>query len=334
VESVATDPELVTKSWFFMSFNVMVRTNERPPRFLPNELGLVEYSLKEGIIRTYHEFPDPGPIPMGYSSQVNLHQKSHKIPNFNFSLSKGKSDRPQAFEKMFLDMIEMVKPSRLQQEVRGKRPLMVFAMPESRDQVKGCLLTMARETKNPKYLDIVRDDLEVLDIALLWYLIAQRKESSRLHAICLDDLSKSTFDHSPETNCPEFHDTEEYETKECAIGYAKRWCYMISDVALKLFDMKPTDKHLPKYEASIYGGASAFPNEDQNWGSRHSGHSFSRFPSREQTNPWADSERVPVVDPMDMRDPRFNANRLRGGLRQDQAPRLMGIGRGQKRPAP
>ena len=48
---------------------------------LPCEVGIVEASLSQGILREYHAFIDPGPIPLGYGHAA-LHAKKnvHGVP--------------------------------------------------------------------------------------------------------------------------------------------------------------------------------------------------------------------------------------------------------------
>jgi len=49
--------------------------------FVPAEICFANFSLAEGIIEIYHDFPDPGVIPRGYKSACKMMaERTHKIP--------------------------------------------------------------------------------------------------------------------------------------------------------------------------------------------------------------------------------------------------------------
>jgi len=63
VKACKTTEELINASFFIVATNVMIKTDGN--EFLPLEIGICQYSIKDGIQSTYHKFIDPGPIPIG-----------------------------------------------------------------------------------------------------------------------------------------------------------------------------------------------------------------------------------------------------------------------------
>jgi hypothetical protein len=50
--------EIINQKFYFIDFTTLCKTEEGD--YLPAELGLVEFSLRDGIKKTYHTFIDPG----------------------------------------------------------------------------------------------------------------------------------------------------------------------------------------------------------------------------------------------------------------------------------
>lgn len=64
-------------SFFIGVFNVLCVTQSKD--YIPNELGLVEYSINDGIIKSLHQFVHCGPPPVGYYRTAMEHsEKNHK----------------------------------------------------------------------------------------------------------------------------------------------------------------------------------------------------------------------------------------------------------------
>ncbi|RWS27448.1 hypothetical protein B4U80_05317 [Leptotrombidium deliense] len=73
---------LKEREFFFIDFNLMcVREDNKSHRFYyPCELGLVKYSMINGIIDEFHTFIDCGDIPVGYFREAFENEANHRIP--------------------------------------------------------------------------------------------------------------------------------------------------------------------------------------------------------------------------------------------------------------
>ena len=65
--------------------DVVALINEPMPSrddWLVSEVSLTSYSIKRGVVDTYHVFVDPGKVWLGYRAQFNEHNEMHHIPEF------------------------------------------------------------------------------------------------------------------------------------------------------------------------------------------------------------------------------------------------------------
>ncbi len=68
--------KIANQRWYFIKFqsfcksdsNGDIKPNYRP-YFVLAEVALIEYTLKDGILKEYHSFIKPNQIPLGYTSQ-------------------------------------------------------------------------------------------------------------------------------------------------------------------------------------------------------------------------------------------------------------------------
>jgi hypothetical protein len=63
VKTCQSCEDLIKASFFIIGSNTMVRTGNN--EYLPLEISIVQYNIKDGIQFTYHKFIDAGPIPLG-----------------------------------------------------------------------------------------------------------------------------------------------------------------------------------------------------------------------------------------------------------------------------
>lgn len=80
VRSSKTRGELEHKAYFFIAVNYFMKTFEGGI-YIPAELSICEYSLKQGVIRTFHTFINPGAKMYGYQLEAQHHSDTtHSLP--------------------------------------------------------------------------------------------------------------------------------------------------------------------------------------------------------------------------------------------------------------
>ena len=94
--------DLLKKKFYLMAFNVLCKTN-KPTTYYPNELGIVEFSVKDGVTNKMHWFLDPcHEVPLGVYNRSKLHaDASHKIPLTGFAQAAGLSQDKERRGKTF-----------------------------------------------------------------------------------------------------------------------------------------------------------------------------------------------------------------------------------------
>lgn len=240
VKACTTTEDMINASFFIIASNVMVMTDDR--KYLPLELGICQYSIKNGISFTYHEFIDPGGVPMGYMRLAKeFCESSHRIPLENFLPAVNN------YEKIVEDIKEILDNSRFTNEVTGSpTPMMVFCREDQIDQNKGVLEFLAN-----KYRATVPHfewDVEVLDLVNLLFHISNSVDKRIVPAVGEDLLSSSAFDYADNTLCG-YH--EDLDNRNCAQGVARKLSYILSQTLCPMFDINPTQNHLPSKRQNV-----------------------------------------------------------------------------------
>lgn len=221
--------------------NVMVKTIEGV--YLPLELGLVKYSVREGVISHYHQFTDPGPVPMGYMHKATTHiNSSHKIPLLGFDQAIGRNDRQREFQGMMDEISIFLNDCYFQYKNRSR--CVIFTREDMVQQLRGSLEFYIETSGHPEWMQLWEEQrLRVADISFLIFRMYGAIGSGISLPLCADIPNITTYDYQP-GSC-------DYHTKEdnnfCALGVCKRWCYLMSDCFLpELPDIEPVEgKHLP-----------------------------------------------------------------------------------------
>ncbi|XP_054156461.1 protein maelstrom homolog [Oppia nitens] len=238
--------ELMDLPIYLMSSCIQCVVNET---YLPLEIGIVEYTIKHGIRRTYHSFIKCGPIPCGYAYSAISHKDAyHKIPLGNFDLA---SDDFQAIGNAVLDLIKSGQKDFLKKNPRNS--LVVFSAEDQIKQNQGVLKWLASKyTTTDDNNDSIYGnksaqdwDIEVFDISCLLLEIFKQMGISRSPVECKNDMTNTCYDYSPDTDC-NYH--EDIECIYCGLGWAKRLAYMMSESLIKRLRFEPFPTHFPKRE--------------------------------------------------------------------------------------
>lgn len=217
------------KKLYFIYFNILVKIKEQN-KFIPIEVGLVEYTIKEGIRRDYHNFIITREIPIGYSREAIEHSETtHGISVI------GLEDKEENYSEVWQDIIDFISPQSGSEDLP---PL--FCPKESIPQNLGSLEWLAEQAGQEDYLD----DIKLWDSNFLHMeLRAGAGSPAASYAIAEEEMKNSSFDYVSGLRC-NFH--EEGDNMYCALGKVKSLCYIISDVMCKLFKITATSKHLPE----------------------------------------------------------------------------------------
>lgn len=231
---------------FIASFNVMCVTQSKD--CIPNELGLVEYTINDGIRNSFHQFIHCGGVPIGYYRTALEHsEETHKLP-LDGMPDAAKS--PEALALLLQKFVDTVAKAKVQ--IDGVTLFPVYTMPNHMEQLRGCLSYLAKHVNNDELAAVVDKQIIVLDVVRLLLWLNQRKTndlSKRPYPVCENDLTMTSYDFTMSALC-EYHCDREIVA--CALGHAKRTCYLLSDVLCKVYEVEATEAHLPKQEPASY----------------------------------------------------------------------------------
>lgn len=65
INAMSNKNHLINTKLFVIASNIVVKTDKN--QYLPLEIGIVQFSIKDGLTDSLHEFINPGQIPLGFS---------------------------------------------------------------------------------------------------------------------------------------------------------------------------------------------------------------------------------------------------------------------------
>lgn len=247
--------EIVNTDFYVVNFNVAVKTKQNA--YIPIEVGIVKFSLKEGIQDSYHEFIDGGKTPIGHGYEVKEHmERVHKLPLYDISeypvtemaATETQEEHVASLENSIAAFNAFVQAERLPvpegTDTKRKYVQPLFTLPDldglGLTQTSGCLKRMATEVEQVGFYE----NYEVLDLTYLMFCLYKRVVGkARPMALCMDDFYRVIHSYEPNTNC-EYHDTT--DTPHCALSRSYRFSYVFLDVLIPVFHIEVTPAHRPK----------------------------------------------------------------------------------------
>lgn len=237
----SSENELLEKPIYIISFNVMC--HDAANEYIPLEIGIVKFTLLDGVVDKVHKFVDAGPVPVGFASEARQHcESTHQIPFEDFALATGLDS--VSYELIVEEIDAFIQEEELFDSSLGQsgvRPL--FAHPNDvREigliQARSCLATMGRRARNVNFAR----SLDVLDITKLLYHFYIKFNRQQFYPICVDKMTSSRFDYIAGIGC-KFHDDK--DCKFCALAQPTKLAFMLADNLCGLLGIPLTDNHTP-----------------------------------------------------------------------------------------
>lgn len=230
LDKAVANNELEKLEFYFISFAYFCVTSGGT--YIPAEMGLVRYSLKDGVMDKLHMFIDPGKLPLGMAYDAKQHSESdHQLPIPPDA--KGEKDNDEIILKMFSFLSQQEKMPPLFTETNDIRMV--------ENILKGIL--------NQGSMD--ENTLLVCPLSEMFYQLKRATESFGMDIktfpsvhIAQAIIQKDVYEYTKDISC-EFHE-DQGNGKYCPLSRCVRWAYIISDsCCLDLsIEMKP-GRHLP-----------------------------------------------------------------------------------------
>lgn len=230
LDKAVANNELEKLEFYFISFAYFCVTSGGT--YIPAEMGLVRYSLKDGVMDKLHMFIDPGKLPLGMAYDAKQHSESdHQLPIPPDAM--GEKDNDEIILKMFSFLSQQEKMPPLFTETNEIKMV--------ENILKGILNQGAME----------ENTLLVCPLSELFYQLKRATESFGLDIktfpsvhIAQAIIQKDVYEYTKDISC-DVHE-EQGNGKYCPLSKCVRWAYIISDsCCLDLsIEMKP-GRHLP-----------------------------------------------------------------------------------------
>lgn len=230
LDKAVANNELEKLEFYFISFAYFCVTSGGT--YIPAEMGLVRYSLKDGVMDKLHMFIDPGKLPLGMAYDAKQHSETdHQLPIPPDAM--GEKDNDEIILKLFSFLSQQEKMPPLFTETNEIKVV--------ENILKGILNQGAME----------ENTLLVCPLSELFYQLKRATESFGLDIktfpsvhIAQAIIQKDVYEYTKDISC-DVHE-EQGNGKYCPLSKCVRWAYIISDsCCLDLsIEMKP-GKHLP-----------------------------------------------------------------------------------------
>jgi len=226
---------VLDQKFYFVSFICLLEE----PKFQPIEVAATEFSLLGGRERSFHRHLNPGPIPQGYRFKAQQHSDlTHKLP------LTGKMQLGDDYTKIYDELFHFLSKG-------GRHIPPIHVKMSECERVEECLKWLATNAGRANHLKRVYE-LEGLMLDLDAHLRGEPQNLMQMKQPATDILNSSVFDYDQGSRC-EFHEdeTNETDTKHCALGQANRYCFCLADYFCTNHEIQITERHLPPKQNDV-----------------------------------------------------------------------------------
>jgi hypothetical protein len=255
IRTLFSSPENVPDDVFMMIDVVCMLENKIPshtPSYLPAEVSLFLYTIRSGVTKTYHQFINPGPIPLGYHARYQEYQKYHCI-------EENSPEMENNVETVFEDVCGIVNNCPELIRSRKLRLLPVFCISSEIDKNQ-----IAIDFIVQKHRQATQDDpgfsIKVYPVEYLITDLMMYKSSQAIIDVEMvrDNLLQEEFEYVDKIRC-KLHD--DHEAQVCSYAVCKQLCFKMSSMLIKLYGVPLTVAHFPTvlspdYQAGVKLGVN------------------------------------------------------------------------------
>ncbi|KAF7994650.1 hypothetical protein HCN44_004122 [Aphidius gifuensis] len=201
--------------------------------YIPAEFAVIEFSLKEGQIRYFHQIIRTK-FELGYTREaLEISDASHKLTE---NMKQGEDDFTVMYDKL-------VKFLRNDDKKSGKLPA-IYTTKEMANIVP-CLLERLTQAAGVPEDTLTLYSLEYLFGTMMTYVSSKFAGITNPHLIASSELEKGAFSYSPDLEC-DFHKTIADSSIHCSLSIVRQWVFAVCDFCCGEFKitMKP-GIHLP-----------------------------------------------------------------------------------------
>lgn len=210
--------------------------------YLPCEVGVSEWTLADGVLRTCSFVVKPDQIPCGYKSMCReISESTHQVP-FN-GFAGAESDYPGLWIRLrnFIN----------QDEHLAEYPP-VFTLTAEVEPLTGCLQWL-----HERSMDRRRSPFRVYRLELLLFELLQLAGRPQLEAQCADTLRSGMHDHVLDIAC-RFH-ADGDNARHCARAMAHRAAYTILELVSPMFGVALVgNRHVPQAPSGNFQAEEPF----------------------------------------------------------------------------
>ncbi|XP_056415855.1 protein maelstrom homolog isoform X3 [Hyla sarda] len=192
--------------------------------YVPCEIGCVRYSLQNGVMDSFHDFIDPGELPLGFRYHCQAgSDATHQIPVSGFELAN------RDYHNLFHSLCNFISPP-------PKRGTAVYCKNVDLYRVGWCLQWLSVKAGIENLFQL--QDIESLIIKFYREKLNEEPSKSSVNRL----LDVVQWDYASNTRCKWHEDNDMWY---CALASCKKITYCISRALASVYDVTLTAAHLP-----------------------------------------------------------------------------------------
>ncbi|CAH2090143.1 unnamed protein product [Euphydryas editha] len=222
---------LTTMDIYLMDVNYFCTVGDE---YLIGETSLLRFNIQDGIKDTYHEFINPGYIPLGYSSQMREGCIEYGlIEPGESAISNGD------YMKVLAHIIDYLKRA----DPNAKRLPPIFTMAEKVEPVQQFIYQMCERAEEDETIFRVYR-LDMLFFKIMNALQELPYEGFPKQSLASMHLKKDSFKYTPGIAC-EHHEKIDRAVK-CTESRVKRWAFSVLDFCCPVAGVRAVPaRHVP-----------------------------------------------------------------------------------------
>lgn len=215
VKQAYSNDTLAEQTYYFIMANYFAKTLKGA--YIPAEIALSKYSLKDGIINKFHSYINPGNLPIGMGYQAKSHsENTHQLPI-----------PPQAMGESNYGLLMREIYRFVGSDENGKVPPLYT----HKDHIP--MVESVIETLQSEHFTDEKIQFRIYPLQYLFYTLktatAEKGDAKKPESIFVSEaiFERDTYEYQHGIAC-DYHDKLDV-SKYCALSYTVRWGYMFSD---------------------------------------------------------------------------------------------------------
>jgi len=265
VKQLQETGQIQDETFNVIHLNILAKSDDVPAQYYPCELGLIQFSLREGVTKELHRFLLSADVPVGYSYQISYDaERTHQLDGNSAPITKLRMEWDNQADRHYQQVLKDIAAFVQKNGEEGDLPPL-FTLSEDIEKTRYILKKM-----NSLAGGFPRDHLDVRPLDQLFYRLCMATPQGDMMSdsiLATDKLEQDLYEYTVQLACT-FHE-EADQPSFCSLMRAKRWAYIICEEVCPHYNIDiRVGRHIPveveRQEAAV-SRQSQVASTDTEW---------------------------------------------------------------------